>query len=194
MPRLKKEIAFGARKIEALINPDCAICTAKGPDGTDLRPSIDKYLIDHNYSQTERFCKEIGFYITDGSLRNHVIRHSPYILDFKKELKLKVQEALTSQAISFGEIADKFLDAEDVIQTVINIGGHKVRSGEIEVTDKLLIAALNEQGKRKTASGIEEALRDLDGKKFVEGQIIEEEKKEEVVGKEETLKLIGSND
>lgn len=152
------------------IDPECAICIAQ-EDGKPIRAEIDKYLVSH-YKDTREcmhYLKERGVVITKALFRVHMRKHSPYIEESFKE----VQRVAEKTALEKIDKLEEYVDADELIQDIITIGGHKIQTGEMEVDSKLLVAALKEQGARKKGGTIRELMDSLDLQRFKQIPVVE---------------------
>lgn len=155
-----------------LIHPECLVCNCVKP----TRLIIDKYLVTHSFAETAKMILGYGVKISDQNIRTHMEKHSPYLSEIKTTV-LKAAENMSLSTID--SIQEDYIEAEDVIQEIITIGGRKIRAGEMIVDAKLLLGAIKEQGTRKQQGRLRDLLEELDVKRFlpvesVEGTIIEE--------------------
>lgn len=169
-----KTLKTGTNKAHSyLVHPECVICNAKDKKGEPIRLIVDKYLISHSYPETAKMLLLYGMDVSYKTVESHMKKHSPYL----KEVKSTILQAVEKSALSRVEtVAEEYIEAEDVIQEIITLGGRKVRAGEIEVDGKLLISALKEQGSRKQQGRLRDLLDDLDKKRFgavEEGKLLE---------------------
>ena len=181
MSSLTRKLKLGKNKSVAIVvHPECLVCGARDTNGTPLRRQIDKHMIDHSLSETYKMVKDLGLEISQALLKKHAEIHSPYIQDFRDKLKEATERAIAKGVDDIGEIS---WDPEEVLQTVINIGGQKLVRGEINVDGKLLLGALAEQGRRKQIGSMGELLKNLDSKMFEkkEGELIESPADEETL-------------
>lgn len=163
-------IKVGKSKKRYFINSECPICTAE-VDGKELRLDIDKYLIRHSIPDTAKHFEKYGLYIKESTYRTHMKKHSEYISETKKEIEKITQTTALSR---LDAIQETYIDPDEVISEIITIGGTKVRTGEMEVTEKLLLGALKEQGMRKKTGTIRDLMEGLDKNRFKVGEIVEE--------------------
>lgn len=171
------EIKVG-KKTEQFVNAsDCKVCTAKNRDGVDVRLNIDRYLITHAIKEVIiKIFDEYSIKITPGEMKTHLESHSAWIGNAKNYV-LKTAEKLALSRLD--EIEAVYIDADDVIQDIITIGGKKIRNEEINVDGRLLMSALKEQGTRKKMGSLQQMFTELDKSRFVEGEVVEEIKAEE---------------
>ncbi len=163
LTRYERLIKVGKKTYKAKYNLECPICSAKDDWGEELRAKVDNMTLKTSIRDTARI---FGF--TEPILHTHIKSHSPYIAELRQDV-LAVAERATELV---GEVT---WDADDLIQKIINIGGQKIQDGEMEVTERLLVTAIKEQGARKTGGAMAELLKNLDRKKFaLEGTIVEE--------------------
>lgn len=166
-----KDIIVGKKSIPYWESSECDICQAIDNDGKSLRLKIDRFSITHEIKETLEYLKEFGIDVTKAYLTKHTSKHSRYLEDAKKA----VLEQATKAALSrVDTLADEFIEADEVIQDIINIGGKKIKAGEMNVGEKLVIAALKEQGARKKMGSLQQMFKDLDKGRFVEGEVVEE--------------------
>lgn len=171
-----QEIQLGeGNKVEAINHPECPVCTAKDNTATPVRVYIDKYLINHSIGATVRMMGEMGIRVGPNVLKTHMNKHSPYILEFKANLSRSLDEAIEAGISKVSE--DIVWDPDDVLQTIINIGGQRIKTGDMSVDSKLLMGALKEQGTRKKNTAISILIDELEAKRFpkrIEGEVAEE--------------------
>ena len=172
--KLSGRIKAGAIFHPFIVGPECRICQAK-EDGRSLRTLIDKFLVSNSIDKTILMLKEKGIYITYKAIESHLKKHSAFIKDIKKAI-LKSAEKVSLAKID--TLEDEYIEAEDVINEVITIGGRQIRSGEMKVDKTLLLGALKEQGQRKQQGRLRDLLEELDTKRFITGEIVEEDAKD----------------
>lgn len=156
------------------IDPECSICIAV-EDGKPIRPEIDRFLISHYREPAAclRYLKEKGVITTLKLFRRHMNKHSSFIEETRKE----VERVAEKTALDKIDRLEEFVDADELIQDIITIGGRKIQTGDMEVDSKLLVAALKEQGARKKSGTLRDLLGELDKQRFiplVAGEIVEE--------------------
>lgn len=157
---------------------ECPICTLKDPEDNSMRMLVDKYLVTHSVTQTMTWLKEDhGVSLTKRQVENHIDIHSKFIPEMK-DMVIKHAEKLALEKID--EITDVYIDAETVVQDIITIGGRKIKTGDMQVDAKLLMSAIQEEGKRKKMGTLRELLEGMDKDKFnprkiIEGEVIDEE-------------------
>lgn len=163
------------KKGEYVVAPsDCAVCQATDFDGNWVRFEIDKYLITHSPKQAVKWCLDkYALKFTPKRLELHMKKHSSYIEESKKTAQALIEKTATR---NLEKIEEVFIDAEDVLQDIITAGGQRIRAGEMKVTDRLLLGAISEQGKRKQMGTLQQIFAELDKGRFVEGEVVEEEK------------------
>ena len=170
-----QEITIGKKKKPYLDVSICLICQAiDSKTQKPLRLDIDKYYSTHGLKETKRYVDEdlkIGGN-TNYWLKRHFNEHSTYLTDVRADIEKAVQK-VGMQRIE--KLAEAFIDADEVIQDIINEGGKKIREGEIEVDSKLLLGALKEQGQRKKTGTLHDIFKELDRARFIEGQVVEPE-------------------
>jgi hypothetical protein len=173
------EVKVG-KKVEQFVNSsDCSICNARNKDGADVRLNIDRYLITHEIKDViPKLLEEYNLKVTLGDLKKHLESHSAWISNAKNYV-LKTAEKLALSKLH--EIEEVYIDADDVIQDIITIGGKKIRNEEINVDAKLLLGALKEQGTRKKVGSLQQMFTELDKSRFIQGEVIETIKPEEEV-------------
>lgn len=188
MPSLAKKRKVGNRRFIVVHYPECPVCTAVDSNANPLRETIDKYLIKNTLPETERMIRDLGIYISPNTLKTHLNKHSPYI----ETTKALIKEAAEKAAMGFADqLNNSKWQPEDVLQKIIDIGGHKVTTGEIPVDGRLLMNAMKEQGSRKQSGTLEELLRNMDRKRFAkEGQVVDEPESDVVT----TIALTDNNE
>jgi hypothetical protein len=178
-----EKIRVGNNKVyEAIVSVDCPVCMAKDPRTERLlRKQIDKMLISHPPATVSKMLLKDGIDISKDYLKTHRDKHSTYIKEVKKKIMAKAEELAMS---SLDKIDQVTIDAEDVIQDVINIGAQKIHSGEIDVDAKLLTSMIREQGGRKKMGTLQELMQTMDQQRFssrankvIEGEIVDEPEK-----------------
>ena len=157
------------------IHPDCLICKAENKNGVNIRLQVDERWMTKGHTATSRWLlDEHGINASVGKIATHMRNHSSAFL----ELKETAQKAVESSTIkTIAQVAEEYIDAEEVIQEVITLGGNKIRTGEIEVDGKLLVAMVKEQGSRKKTGTLQDMLRELDRDRFKkpeEGVLLDE--------------------
>lgn len=171
------DIRVGGTKDFYLDKKECPVCQAIDPESKQpIRLEIDKYAATHEE-------KEVVDYINDRLrldlklkvVREHFKKHSKYIQNAKDMIKKAAEKAALSR---IGKLAEAFIDADEVIQDIINEGGRKIRTGELPVDKQLLGVALREQGQRKKMGSLQQMFQELDRARFkvIEGETVEEEK------------------
>lgn len=178
MKPLAEDIKVGKKKSYLVNSIDCPICIAVDATGKDLRPAIDRYIISHTIRESITWMNdELGLHFTPKRVEDHIRRHSPYIEDAKNTIMQAAQKVALSR---LDKLEKEYVDAEEVIQDIITIGGHKIRSEEIRVDGKLLIAALKEQGLRKKTGSLQQLFQELDKTRFAIGEVVEEDEIKEL--------------
>jgi len=152
-------------------NPECLICQAY-EDGKNIRTLIDKYIVSNSIAKTRVFLSEKGIYVGEVAIESHIKRHSAFIKEIKKAI---LESAKKVSLAKLDSLEDEFIEAEDVLTDIINIGGNKIRSGEMAVDRVLLLGALKEQGTRKQQGRLRDLLDELDSKRFIEGEVVDDE-------------------
>ena len=183
MKPLMENVKVGKKKSSLLNSYECLICTAKDKDGKDARMKIDKYTINHSEKETLKWLlDEHNVAISAIKLRKHLNIHSPYII----EAKNKVMDVAANSALAtIDKLEDKIRDADDVIQDIINKGGEAIEVGDLPITERLLIAALKEQGARRKFGSLHQLFTELDKQRFQEGEIVEDPNEIKIINEEE---------
>lgn len=164
------KIKVGKTQYKYINHPECPICMAE-ENGKSLRPEIDRFLVSHSVNEAPAYLLDLGINLTPTRIKTHINKHSAYIM----EAKAAIQKAAESHALSRIDKLEEFMDADEVIQDIITIGGRKLQTGEMEVDSKLLLGALKEQGLRKKVGTIRELMEDLDKQRFKQIPVIEGE-------------------
>lgn len=169
---LSDTIKIGKDTKEYFINYECPVCTAKIGD-KEMRIEIDKFLISHPVTEAVGHFIKYGLYIKESTYKTHIKKHSSYITETKKEIKKLTEK--TSLA-KLDAIQETYIDPDEVITEIITMGGQMVRTGEMEITEKLLLGALKEQGMRKKTGTIRDLMEGLDKNRFpvLEAELVKE--------------------
>jgi hypothetical protein len=171
---LTGKIKVGKTEYKYTNHPACPVCMAQDDD-KPIRSEIDKYLVSHTAKETAQMVQdEYNLFIPEATFKTHIKNHSSYIND----AKAMITQAAEKHALSKIDQLEEFVDADELIQDIITIGGHKIQTGEMDVDSKLLVAALKEQGARKKTGTLRDLLADLDKQRFlpvIEGELIEKD-------------------
>lgn len=173
MRPLINEIKVGKKKREYWDSPTCSICNAVDEDKKPMRLKIDKFAVTHTEKETRQFIEDLGIQMEHLDFSRHFKSHSLYINEAKETIK-KASEKMALSRID--KIEEAYIEADEVIQDIITQGGLMIRAGEMRVDSKLLLGALKEQGARKKFGTLHDMFKELDRKRFVEGEIVAEEK------------------
>ena len=170
------EVKVGKKKEQFMNAYDCKICNAKNKDGVDVRIAIDRYLITTEIPEViAKLLDEYNLVVTKGELNKHLSSHSAWIAH-AKDYVLKTAQKLALSKLN--EIEAVYIDADDVIQDIITIGGKKIRNEEIQVDSRLLLGALKEQGTRRKMGSAQQMFTELDKARFIPAEIVDEKKEE----------------
>lgn len=170
-----KDVKVGKTTKQYWDSRECAICQAVDENGKSARLKVDKYSITHTEDETKQYLKGLGVELRPGVYKKHFRSHSHYLEDAKN----MVFEAVNKFALSrVDKLAQEFIDADEVIQDIITEGGNKIKRGDMPVNDRLLIAALKEQGARRKVGTLQQMFSEIDKQRFIVGEIVDE--KEEV--------------
>lgn len=152
------------------VSPDCKVCQAVDENGKNRRLDIDRHCLTHSYPETTKWANGLGCDFTYQNLKYHIRTHSEYLLDVKNTIIKSIEKKALSRVES---IESEYIEPETVIEEIITLGGQKIRSGEMQVSEKLLLGALKEEGSRKKQGRLRDLLDDLEQTKFkitVEGE------------------------
>lgn len=159
-------------------DPECLICIAS-ENGKSIRADLDRFFVSHY--RDVRVCmdhlRERGINISVKLFKAHMKKHSAFIETARKE----VERVAEKTALDKFDKLEEYVDADELIQDIITIGGHKIQTGEMEVDSKLLVAALKEQGARKKGGTIRDLMDSLDLQRFGKIPVVE------VLGEEENI-------
>jgi len=170
-----KEIKVGKKTKQYFDSKECPICAYVDENGKPQRLEIDRYSINHTEAETKRRIEDLGIILRRNDFKKHFNNHSYYL----KDAKALIQEAASKFALSrVDKLAQEFIDADEVIQDIITEGGNKIKRGEMNVDSKLLLGALKEQGTRKKVGSLQQMFTELDKKRFIVGEIVEEKEEE----------------
>lgn len=170
-----EKVKTGRNEFHQIINhPECIICNAQDKDGFLLRKKIDKYAITHSYQEVIKYLALYGIHTTLLRVKRHYEDHSSYIADVKEHIKSLAENSAMDKLDSLTER----LDPDEVISEIITVGGQKIKTGEMKVTERLLLGALREQGTRRKFSSLRDMLDSLDKVRFgelppLEGEVLE---------------------
>jgi len=146
---------------------DCLICTAKDDKGQKIRFEIDKILAGGTIVAAKAIIKDrFNIQVTKEYLRGHIDRHSSYIRELRKDIKAKEVEKITGVIT---KVEEKHMEAEEVINLIIDKGGNAIANGEMYIDSKLLLGALKEQGIRQKYGSLTELLDNMDKERFLIG-------------------------
>lgn len=188
-------ISFFDEIYEYSINPKCIICSATNHAGDSKRPKIDKMIVawlqTGKMYQSDALAKKVLRTIGKKSglarqgLTNHVQKHSPYIIEIRDKLRKMVDDEVNKEV----EILEKkHYEAEEIIQKIIDKTGEALDNDELEITEKLALGALKEQGVRQKYGTLNQMLAAMDQDRFLvgnnakqlqEGEVIDEHTKSE---------------
>jgi hypothetical protein len=153
----------------------CTFCKS------DKRSEIDKLIMFEGITKAhEIISKDWGWNTTRARLQSHYDNHSAYLKEVKNRLDVEFRER-SLKAIDY--VQDKSIEAEEVIQDIIQLGGAMIRNGEMEITPQLLTAMIKEQGTRKKTGTLQDLLENLDRKRFgapkvIEGEVVEDDEED----------------
>lgn len=177
------EIEVAGKTVELIVGIACKLCIGKFADGKPVRPFVDKLALTRSVKQIVLQLQKSQFVVTEGELMSHLKNHCEYLEAVKEAVDKAIDETPVS---NIDEVAKNYVDPDEVLQAVVNIGNTRLLSGDIKVTGDLLLKAIKEQTSRKTTGTLKDLLDGLDrgrfipGPKLVEGQVFEEvEKKSE---------------
>lgn len=171
---LVKAITVGKDTFEVINHPECKICQARDKNNKSLRMSIDKYIMQKNNRQTSKMLLNMGIKIGEQAIAKHVNKHSPYIQTFRDKIAVVQADAIDK---GMDKLGGMYLDPDDVIQSIINIGGKRIIDGELQVDLRTLVAILKEQGTRNKKAALSDILDALDKTRFikpVDGEVVED--------------------
>ena len=169
MSVLKKEITVNGIKLNVFHSIECPVCTAIDPKtGKEIRAEIEEAAIGGSTRMAKRLTDKYGLHMARETIARHLKTHAPYIQEARTN-------ALEMVGKSRGLINAAHHEAEDVLQDIINIGGDMLNTGEMPVTERLLMGAIKEQGERKKTGSIKDLLSSLSKSRFIDGEIVEDE-------------------
>lgn len=171
---LVKAITVGKDTFEVINHPECKICQARDKNNKSLRMSIDKYIMQKNNRQASKMLLNMGITIGEHAVAAHVKKHSPYVQTFRDKMAAVQEDAIDK---GMDKLGGMYLDPDDVIQSIINIGGKRIIDGDMQVDSRMLVAVLKEQGARNKKAALSDILDALEKKRFVkpiDGEVIED--------------------
>lgn len=134
----------------------CVVCTAKDEHGFPIRESFDYFAKKSGYKECLIWLQDKGVkVISTKPVISHLTKHAPYIIDAKRLASQSMQKMIVT-------IHQEKTAASEVVQKIINIGDEKISSGEMPVTERLLIEAIKEEGRRGTKTTMDTEIETMD--------------------------------
>lgn len=151
-------------------NPRCKICNSLFSDGREIRPVIEKMRSDgFTYEQICEYSTKNGVPMTDQNILNHFKKHAPYC---------KIGSGISKKTLhTITQLTHSSDEAASALKKIIAIGNMMIDNwwnnveGEpqMEITGKLLMDALKEEGKRSAKTTLDAEFEDLQ-KQAIEGE------------------------
>ncbi len=142
----------------------CSICNAKHPiSGVPVRGDIEDVFRRMGLKNCVAFARTMNVTVTERQFQRHFAEHAPYV---RGEAWIARTRKFIKDAI------EEHKEADDAIQTIINVGTKMVEGGEMPVTEKLYIEALKMQNRGKKALPLEGFIKEVEATVF-DGEIIE---------------------
>ncbi len=143
----------------------CKICMAKHPiSRIPIRADIEDIYKRMGMKNVLAYCMSMDIKVSAITFNKHLKNHAPYLREL--ELSRKVKRIITSSL-------EEHADADDALQTIINIGNKMVETGDMPVSEKMYLEALKLKQKHKAPVQITEFLKNVEGSMF--GELVEDE-------------------
>lgn len=141
----------------------CKVCNAISQiTGKNIRAEVDASIMRSQRARTglDVLNEHQVYGVSLRQLQYHIQKHSPFVREENiRSMAEKVSSEIVSQAV-------EHINAQDALQEIVNIGMGKVKTGEIQVTERLLSTALREANKNQNVTKFEEIAKELDRKLF----------------------------
>jgi len=171
-----------------VVSRQCPVCNATAQNGDQLRDEIDsQYMAGDSYLSISRWCNARKVFLTARQIENHLKNHSSFLYNTKKAVSRK-------QQIIKKQITDQKRDADNALDRIITLGDKMVENyqkrvfegvetggPELPVTERLYIEALREQGRRGTATRLDDVFLMMEKQAIQDGEVIGEPPREKTV-------------
>lgn len=153
----------------------CQICAARhAKTKVAIRDEIERmfYETGGSYLDVLRHYQRLGYPFTLSLIRNHVSKHAPYLLNIGKTKKIA---ELAKQSV------EEHADAEKALNRIISMGDKMVESGDMPITEKLYLGALNLKSKQQENNSMRNFLSEVFNRAY-QKKLSEDDKPEEIDG------------
>lgn len=172
----------------------CDICKAHNKKGDKIRDDVDAmFMAGDNPETIAEFLSQNDVFVSPAQIAYHLKNHSAFIYNTKKELTRK-------QRVMKKSLSRQKREADDALDRVINIGDRMVENyqrknfegkeidgePEMEVTERLYVEALKEQGRRGITNKLDEVFSQMEREAVIDGEIVEDEEPKEVDSESKT--------
>ena len=151
----------------------CKVCKAKNKFGEELRGKVDEMAAKGaSRNEIQEFLRSEGIYASKNSLHLHFKNHAPYVKTVPSKATARMITTITHGAI----------DSRKTIEKIIGMGSQMIDNWwngikgvpQMPVTERILLEALKEEGRRAPRTAIDQEL-DLMEKEFIEGEEVTDE-------------------
>lgn len=147
----------------------CKVCSAKDKYGVPLRDEADALRASgYTYEQLKNWLAGKGIYASFTSLNNHYSKHAVYAK--KGTAPTKITKRLITTLTAKNDAAD------EALKKIIVAGDAMIQNWldgtdgpQMPITQKLFIAAIQEQGKRAPKTSMDVEFEDME-KGMIEGE------------------------
>lgn len=143
----------------------CSICNAKHPiTGVPVRADIEDVFSRMGSTNALAFAKTMGVTVGLRQLQRHVESHAPYV-------RAGAWVAKTKKFIADAIVEHK--EADDAVQSIINIGTKMIEGGEMPVSEKIYLEALKLKNREKKVIPLDGFIKNVEAQVF-DGEVVEE--------------------
>lgn len=138
------------KRLGYLTSERCTTCMARDRSGNPLRDLIDSKK-DQGWTDVKIVTELLddGFKVSAKNLYMHFKKHSPWLLEKKRQLRRAKAMNMTAA------LETMHRNAEEEIQRLIDVGGQRIDDGELLVDKELYMFALNKKTQSQTPMSIQ---------------------------------------
>lgn len=138
------------KRLGYITSDRCTLCNAHDRNGNPLRDLIDSKK-DQGWTDVKIAMELLddGIKIAPKNVFMHFKKHSPWLLEKKRQLRRAKAMNLTNAAETMHR------NAEEEIQRLIDMGGQRIDDGELLVDKELFMFALRSKTENKTPMSIQ---------------------------------------
>lgn len=134
----------------------CIICTAKNDKGYPLRDLFDSFALHATHKEGMKWLQEHGIkVVSTKSVIAHLAKHAPYVAESKKLASQQSQKMIV-------KIHQEKVEASKVVGKIITAGSAMIDDGTMPVTERLLIEAIKEEGRRGVKTSMDTEFETMD--------------------------------